>query len=438
MADFEDALAWWLLGGSGEDSGILRAVIDDDASSLIIVAGNGAEDEAHGVFNYTYETLEISDEIKMQITSGGVVTTNTKKFSAKLISKLYNYDGELIFRAECSSKGKINGFYDGSGKELHAKRFELNRGENIGISGADAPAIAWCMAKNSERSSSFMSQKKSYREGLADSEADVTEDYSEEGSQPIIVDDDKVTEPGVTDMLSGVYYDFENAYVRVFKDGKPGEDSLPVDLKGSGAVCDVYNSGYLMSRYYCDYVILHKGPSLGYWNLEGLTKQERYRPNGELYETEYYKKDEHNYYSASWPDSLCQVFGDVRYPVGKRSSENDEYRSVSVFSLAQAPEENSFRYKYTSKLCYDVYDHEGNLLGSEKLGDWYYQSWDIRKPDLYSYAWVSGVKIIGDSIYTTRTVLNEYGEKSFDCRLSPIKFLPEGAKVVSTGSSMPF
>ncbi len=191
MADFEDALAWWLLGGSGEDSGILRAVIDDDASSLIIVAGNGAEDEAHGVFNYTYETLEISDEIKMQITSGGVVTTNTKKFSAKLISKLYNYDGELIFRAECSSKGKINGFYDGSGKELHSKHFELNRGENIGISGADAPAIAWCMAKNSERSDAFNSQKKSYREGMDDSGADAVEDYNEEGAAPIEIVQDK-------------------------------------------------------------------------------------------------------------------------------------------------------------------------------------------------------------------------------------------------------
>lgn len=175
--------------GGGE--GYLRAVIDDDASSLTIIAGNGAEDEAHGVFNYTYETLEISDEIKMQITSGGVVTTNTKKFSAKLISKLYNYDGELIFRAECSSKGKIKGFYDGSGKELHSKHFELNRGENIGISGADAPAIAWCMAKNSERSDAFNSQKKSYREGMDDSGADAVEDYNEEGAAPIEIVQDK-------------------------------------------------------------------------------------------------------------------------------------------------------------------------------------------------------------------------------------------------------
>lgn len=178
-------------GAGRESSGILRAVIDDDASSLIIVAGNGAEDEAHSVFNYTYETLEISDEIKIQTTLGDVTTTNTKSFSARMISKLYNYDGELIFRAECSSKGKINGFYDGSGKELHAKRFELNRGENIGISGADAPAIAWCMAKNSERSSSLISQKRSYRDGVEDSGADAVEDYNEEGAAPIEIVQDK-------------------------------------------------------------------------------------------------------------------------------------------------------------------------------------------------------------------------------------------------------
>lgn len=50
MADFEDALALWLLDG-GESSGTLRAVIDDDISSLTIVSSDGAEDESHGVYN---------------------------------------------------------------------------------------------------------------------------------------------------------------------------------------------------------------------------------------------------------------------------------------------------------------------------------------------------------------------------------------------------
>lgn len=236
MADFEDALALWLLDG-GESGGTLRAVIDDDISSLTIVSAYGAEDESHGVYNYTYEPLEISDEIKMQITSGDTVTTNTKKFSAKLISKLYNYDGELIFRAECSSKGKIKGFFDGSGKELYIQRFELNRGENIGISGADAPAIAWCMAKNSERSDAFSSQKKSYREGMDDSGADAVEDYSEEGSVPIELVQDK-NDPGSKSSVP-CYSGLDKGFVYTVSDsgGEAAEYQLKVYSTSDSGWC---------------------------------------------------------------------------------------------------------------------------------------------------------------------------------------------------------
>ena len=191
MADFEDALAWWLIDGGTGGSGVLRAVIDDDSSNLTIAAGDAQENESHSVYNYTYETSEISDEIKMKITSGSVTTTKTKKFSAKLISKLYNSAGELIMRADFNSKGKATGFYDKNNTKIHIENFDLNIGENIGIYGADAPAIAWCMAKNSERASSFISQEKSYREGMDDSGADAVEDYSEEGSVPIEIVQDK-------------------------------------------------------------------------------------------------------------------------------------------------------------------------------------------------------------------------------------------------------
>lgn len=227
MSDFEDALAWWLLEGGSGSGGILRAVIDDDASRLTIIAGNGAEDEFHGVFNYTYEPLEISDEIKTQIKSGNIVTTKTKKFSARLISKLYNASGELVFRAECSSKGKPKGFYDGSGKEIFAENFDPNIGENIGISGADAPAIAWCMAKNSERSSSFMSQKKSYREGMDDSGADAVEDYSEEGSVPIEITQDKNNPDSKTS--EPCYSGLDRGFVYTVSDG--GGEAAEYQLK---------------------------------------------------------------------------------------------------------------------------------------------------------------------------------------------------------------
>lgn len=283
----------------GASGGILRAVIDDDTSSLTIVAGDGEATESHDVYNYTYEPLEIADEIKTQIKSGDTVTTNTKQFAVKLISKLYNASGGLIFRAECNSKGKIKGFFDGSEKELYTNSFELNRDENIGISGADAPAIAWCMAKNAERSNAFSSQKKSYREGLDDSGADVTEDYTEDGSLPIEIETDpedpakKVTIPGITDMSSGVYYTFAAGgdeeekplyYLRIYKDDETGRESSPEGMSTyyyTGHLCyDIYNSfGELISsdkfggvtEYHLWYMkSFYRGTPIGYEWVSGI------------------------------------------------------------------------------------------------------------------------------------------------------------------------
>lgn len=257
LADFEDALAWWLIdGGTGGSGGVLRAVIDNDSSSLIIAAGDAQENESHSIYNYTYETSEISDEIKMKITSGSVTTTKTKKFSAKLISKLYNSSGELIMRADFNSKGKATGFYDKDNTKIHIENFDLNIGENIVIYGADAPAIAWCMAKNSERASSFISQEKSYRDGIKDSGADAVEDYDEEGSVPIEIAQDKnnpdseSSDPCYTDMSSG--YTFTASadgksptyYIKIYKDDSSGTDMSP-----SGWVYNYY-AGHLCYEIY--------------------------------------------------------------------------------------------------------------------------------------------------------------------------------------------
>ena len=246
------------LSEQGGGEGYLRAIIDDDASSLIIVAGNGAEDEAHSVFNYTYETFKISDVIKTQVKSGDIVTTTTKEFSARLISKLYNASEELIFRTECSSKGKIKSFYDGSGKEIFAENFDLNIGENIGITGADAPAIAWCMAKNSESSSSLTEQKEAYKAGYEDMDESAKEVIELDEDIPDgIVDYDVDLDSTLFDEDSdGVYLLFikaptnEKGYVHIYNDGKAirgdggvyGWGTVRVEVFGSGIKLNLNHS----------------------------------------------------------------------------------------------------------------------------------------------------------------------------------------------------
>lgn len=253
MADFEDALAWWLIDGGADGSGVLRAVIDDDSSNLTIAAGDAQENESHSIYNYTYETFEVSEEIKIQTASGSVTTTTTKKFSAKLISKLYNSAGELIMRADFNSKGKASGYYDKDNSEIFLENFELNICENIGIYGADAPAIAWCMAKNSERNNSLTEQKKAYKSGCKDTDETAKEviELDEDipgGSVDYTADLDSTLFDENSD---GVYLQFFNAatdetsYIHIYNDGKAkirsngsgflyGYGNIRVEAIGSG------------------------------------------------------------------------------------------------------------------------------------------------------------------------------------------------------------
>lgn len=232
--------------------GILRAIIDDDTSSLIIAAGDGADDESHGVYNYTYETLEISDSITMQTTSGSTTATKTKTFSAKLISKLYNADGTLIFRAECRSNGKITGFFDKDNAEIYTEKFELNLGEGVGISGADAPAIAWCMAKNSERSDALTAQREAYKDGFKEADETSKEviDLDEDIPDGVVNYDVDLDSTLFDEDSDGVYLKFlnpateETSYVHIYNDnaayrgdgGVYGWGTVKVDVIGIGIV----------------------------------------------------------------------------------------------------------------------------------------------------------------------------------------------------------
>lgn len=222
----------WNDGGSC----VLRACIDNNASTLLIAAGDGETNESHRIFNFRYETKTITSKTSTSVKSGDSVTTNVKTFSVQLISKLYNSDEELILRADIGSGGEINSYWDKDQKEIYTDEFDISPAEDVGIPGEEAPAIAWAIAKNTALVSSLKSQKKAYREGLCDSGADVSEDYDEPGSLPIEVGfnpenaSDKVVSPGITDMSKGVYYTFkagdteqqETYYVKIYTEAETG------------------------------------------------------------------------------------------------------------------------------------------------------------------------------------------------------------------------
>lgn len=135
------------------------------------------------------------------------------------------------------------------------------------LAGTDAVAIAYAIARNQESAAALQEIKKAYRDGtLNGDDENTSEEYTEDGSQPIGIDQDptnpnpdkKPTSPGITDMSEngGVFYTAETDgetpeqyYIKIYTDGETGSD---IAGEGTGQVSYVYTYHLCYAIYYAD------------------------------------------------------------------------------------------------------------------------------------------------------------------------------------------
>ena len=95
---------------------------------------------------------------------------------------------------------------------------------NSKMSGADAAAIAWCIARNLEQTNSLIMQKKLFKEGLKkgiEGGADITEEFEQDTPNINISTDGDgaISEPFIGQFTDGIYYtDPTGAYVKMWLD----------------------------------------------------------------------------------------------------------------------------------------------------------------------------------------------------------------------------
>ncbi|MBQ5320343.1 MAG: hypothetical protein J6K17_14730 [Oscillospiraceae bacterium] len=167
--NFAEAINELFAEGTGAANGYLRAVLDDETSSITIVAADGdAEAEGYTDYLYGYTVTDYSEDITMQTTVADTVTTTTKSISKRVVAQLYRAsDGVVLLTAEDDGKGNIIGYTDQTGQPIYTAewRTELVEAE-ANSDGADSAAIAWVLARNMEQAVSFEQRKQDYRDGV--------------------------------------------------------------------------------------------------------------------------------------------------------------------------------------------------------------------------------------------------------------------------------
>lgn len=184
---FDDGLMLGLLLGGGTSpgpitaNGYLRAVIDDNTSTITIVVSDTA-DEAYADYLYHYEYVIYSEEIVTQSTIGETTTTTTRNFSKRIVTKVSDDSGAVLLVTDYDAEtGEILGYTDGEDRQVYTAewRTEWTVAE-AQSNGADSAVIAWVIARNMEQSASFEQQKYNYRRGLkvgADSGGNIVEPW---------------------------------------------------------------------------------------------------------------------------------------------------------------------------------------------------------------------------------------------------------------------
>ena len=125
---------------------------------------------------------------------------------------------------------------------------------NSEMSGADAAAIAWCIARNMEQSSGLEMQKKLFKKGLkqgVEGGADITEEYEQDTPNlDMSTDGDGgISEPFIGNLTDAIYYtDPTGAYVKMYLDMSWTETSASgEDHKEGRVVYEAYdNNGVLI------------------------------------------------------------------------------------------------------------------------------------------------------------------------------------------------
>lgn len=252
MSDFADGLVLGMMFVDNADA-FIRAAIDDDSGNLKIIFGDGAEKESHSVFYYTYETQEISETVTTVTTVGEVSTTHSETFTAQIITALYDISAALVLSAKCGADGKISAYFDKNKRKVYTADFPKNIADSILISGADAPAIAYVIAKNSEQLDSLDKQKRAYKRGIKEGQENGGEPVKEPIDKEIT--DDKLDYPVDLDTSidfnegeDGIYLTFANeetgetTYMHFYNNGKKvyhygylyGYGELWCDITGNG------------------------------------------------------------------------------------------------------------------------------------------------------------------------------------------------------------
>lgn len=196
----------------GGNIGEIKAVLDDDSSSLSLIFkfGDKLKD-----FNFTYSTKTITKSITTTSSSGETTTTKTTTWSITLIDKLFSADGVLVMSAVYSdeSNGVISHYLNADGGKIYKNGDYTSEGitidEALALDGAkikDA-AITYSIAKNNSSFSSLEETMNAYRKGVVDGNnghGEIVEPYDTAEPPTFSVDEDgNCIDPAITDMFNG-------------------------------------------------------------------------------------------------------------------------------------------------------------------------------------------------------------------------------------------
>lgn len=202
--------------GTGTANDDFRAVIDDSAGNIIIVV---QKNDIYADYVYTYEYVDFSDDLTTQSTDPeGNVTTTTRSFTKRIITKVTDSKDNVILTADYDAEsGIINSYNDIKGELIRLEEwrtaYDISEAQS---EGAKSAVIAWVLAKNMEQSESVSQQKDAYRQGVADySDKVITEEWETTDSS-LDIDPDGAL-PALTNMTQGYTATYDSGEkVRVY------------------------------------------------------------------------------------------------------------------------------------------------------------------------------------------------------------------------------
>lgn len=217
--DFARAINELFGQGTGAN-GAFRAVFDGNAGVLTIVVQEG---EKYADYQFGYEYTDYSDEITTQTVVNGEKVKTTRSFSKRIVTSLFDASGAVLLTTDYNAdNGVILGYTDGSGEVVHTAEWRDEYEAVVAQSpGASSAAIAWCIARNMEQSTSLSEEKQAYKDGLkvgVEGGADITEEYDKDGNTINLTtgENGSVTGPFIGNFTEGIYcHTDDGSYVHI-------------------------------------------------------------------------------------------------------------------------------------------------------------------------------------------------------------------------------